>query len=375
MVKTLVGDLFKSDAQTLVNTVNCVGVMGKGVAKQFRERFPDMYEDYVRRCERKEVRLGRPYVFKREPLPWILLFPTKDHWRSVSRLDAIVRGLEYLEQHAREWGITSLSVPPLGCGLGGLEWSVVGRTLFRHLERLNIPVDLFAPRGTPPEQLSLGFLTATSPEEEAGASNQNRDQKITVAVIALVEVLARLEQDPHHWPVGRVKFQKLAYFATQYGVPTGLRFERGSYGPYSAALKASISHLVNNGLITEESVGDMQRVRPGRTFEDARARYAAELSEFEPVIARLQDLLARVDTRTCELAATIDLVTRELATDTGQIPGEMAVLDGVRDWKQKRRPPFEDEDVALTIRSMAAQGWIDVVASNELPVPAEEIWA
>jgi len=375
MVKTLVGDLFKSDAQTLVNTVNCVGVMGKGVAKQFRERFPDMYDDYARRCARGEVQLGRPYLFKREQLPWILLFPTKDHGRSVSRLDAIVRGLEHLEQHAHEWGITSLSVPPLGCGLGGLEWSVVGRTLFRHLERLNIPVDLFAPRGTPPEQLSLGFLTATSAGEEAGTSEQNRDQKITAAVVALVEVLARLEQDPHHWPVGRIKFQKLAYFATQYGVPTGLRFERGSYGPYSAALKASISHLVNNGLITEESVGDMQRVRPGCTFEDARARYAGELSEFEPVIARLQDLLARVDTRTCELAATIDLVARELAAETGQIPGEMAVLNGVRDWKQKRRPPFEDEDVALTIRSMAAQGWIDVVASNELPVPAEEIWA
>ncbi|MEW6459483.1 MAG: macro domain-containing protein [Bacillota bacterium] len=148
MVKVLVGDLFQSKAQTLVNTVNCVGVMGKGVALEFKKRFPDMYQDYLARCARKEVKLGRPYLYKSLFPPWILNFPTKDHWRSVSRLEDIVRGLEYLLTRYEEWGITSLAMPPLGCGHGQLEWRVVGPTLYRYLSRLGIPVELYAPHGT-----------------------------------------------------------------------------------------------------------------------------------------------------------------------------------------------------------------------------------
>ena len=116
MVKVLTGNLFESNAQTLVNTVNCVGVMGKGVALEFKKRFPDMFDDYEKRCQRHEVKLGRPYLYKRLVPPWILNFPTKDHWRSVASLEAIVEGLKYLLQHHKEWGITSMAVPPLGCG-------------------------------------------------------------------------------------------------------------------------------------------------------------------------------------------------------------------------------------------------------------------
>src|ERR1039457_4378235 len=159
MVTTKTGDMFSSEAQTLVNTVNCVGVMGKGVALAFKERFPEMYRDYVRLCDARRVQLGEPYLYKQLTGPWILNFPTKDHWRSVSRLSDIIRGLQYLEEHYEEWGITSLAVPPLGCGQGGLEWRVVGPTLYRHLSRLNIPVELYAPYGTKPFELTPEFLT------------------------------------------------------------------------------------------------------------------------------------------------------------------------------------------------------------------------
>ena len=93
MVIVKIGDLFDSDAQTLVNTVNCVGVMGKGVALEFKNRFPDMHEDYVARCNAGQVRLGRPYLYRSLVPPWVLNFPTKDHWRSVSRLQDIQEGL------------------------------------------------------------------------------------------------------------------------------------------------------------------------------------------------------------------------------------------------------------------------------------------
>ena len=125
MVKVIVSDLFASRAQTLVNTVNCVAVMGKGVALEFRKRFPMMYADYVERCRTGSVKLVRTYVYKDLTHPWMLNFPTKDRWRSVSRIDDIIRGLNYVEEHYRKWGITSLAVPRLGCGQGQLEWRVV----------------------------------------------------------------------------------------------------------------------------------------------------------------------------------------------------------------------------------------------------------
>jgi len=152
------GDLFRSDAQTLVNTVNTVGVMGKGIALEFKKRFPEMYVDYVQRCQANQVRAGEPYLYRRHTPPWIINFPTKEHWRSVARLSDIVLGLEYLEAHCKEWEITSLAVPALGCGLGQLEWRVVGPTLYRHLSTLEIPVELFAPSEAPDEELTAGVL-------------------------------------------------------------------------------------------------------------------------------------------------------------------------------------------------------------------------
>jgi O-acetyl-ADP-ribose deacetylase (regulator of RNase III) len=113
----------RARTQTLVNTVNCVGVMGKGIAATFKKRYPAMFDDYVRRCEHGEVRLGEPYLWTGTE-PWVLNFPTKDHWRSVSRLEDIERGLEYLVEHYQQWGIQSLAVPPLGCGRGA---RLVGR--------------------------------------------------------------------------------------------------------------------------------------------------------------------------------------------------------------------------------------------------------
>lgn len=125
MVKLIKGDIFSSKAQTLVNTVNCVGVMGKGLALQFKKMFPEMYRDYEERCQRRGVKPGRPYLYKPLIEPWILNFPTKDHWRSVSRLDDIVDGMEYLLKNYKEWDISSIAMPPLGCGNGQLDWNLL----------------------------------------------------------------------------------------------------------------------------------------------------------------------------------------------------------------------------------------------------------
>jgi uncharacterized protein YwgA/O-acetyl-ADP-ribose deacetylase (regulator of RNase III) len=373
MVAVKIGNLFDSKAQTLVNTVNCVGVMGKGVALEFKNRFPEMYEDYLARCKAGTVRLGQPYLYRSLIPPWVLNFPTKDHWRSVSRLQDIETGLRYLLAHYQDWGITSLAVPPLGCGHGQLEWRVVGPTLYRYLKRLQIPVELYAPFGTPHDELKPSFLDQNAAALSAAASQQAPD-RIGVAWVVLVEVLHRIQAEPYHWPVGRTTFQKIAYFATQCGVPTALRYQRGSFGPYAPDLKKRITALVNNGLVHEERLGRMFAVRVGHTFEDARKAYGDELEKWRPAIDKVADLFMRMRTDQAEIAATVHFATSELKQRSTNNPTEVDVLREVLAWKQKRRPPLNEKEVALSIRSLNILSWLNAVVSNDLHVSDEDLF-
>lgn len=369
MVTTKTGDLFSSQAQTLVNTVNCVGVMGKGVALAFKERFTDMFKEYVRLCEARRVRLGEPYLYKQLAGPWVLNFPTKDHWRSVSKLSDIVDGLIYLERHYLDWGVTSLAVPPLGCGQGGLEWRVVGPTLYRHLQRLNIPVELFAPHGTVPFELTTEFLAGEqNSRQEQPVSSFYEPPKIQPAWLALVEILQRVVTEPYHWPVGRTTFQKIAYFATESGIPTGFKFMKGSYGPFSEDLKPMLSKLVNNGLIQEERLGRMLAVQPGPTFSDARKAFQGELEKWNDTIDHVADLFMRVRTDQAEIAASVFFMARTLGQVEASSLTESDVLQAVLAWKIKRQPPLEAEEVAQTIRNLNILRWVNLKPS-EIPIP------
>lgn len=372
MIKVLIGDIFESEAQTLVNTVNTVGVMGKGVALGFRKHFPEMYEDYVRRCESHEVRLGRPYLYRRAVPPQIINFPTKEHWRSVSKLQDIVRGLEYLENHISEWGVTSLAVPPLGCGEGQLDWRVVGPTLFRHLNRLRIPVELYAPFGTPHEELRPEFLA----HSRSVASNERvASFHVEPGWVALVQIVELVSQERYHWPIGRVGFQKLAYFATEAGIPTGLSYHKGSYGPYSPEVKHVLSRLINNGLIVEHRVGRMLTAGVGPTYQDARRGYESFLAQWEAQIERVVDLVVRMDTNDAEVAATVHFAAARLREASPTPPTETAIFEYVMHWKIRRRPPLKEDDVALAIRRLSVLGWIDAVPSEDLPLPEEAMIA
>ena len=158
MVQILYGDIFDANAQTLVNPVNCVGVMGKGLALAFKNKYPEMYKDYGQKCKQGMVKLGKPYLYKSLFPPHILLFPTKDHWRSLSNIHAIEEGLQYLKKNYNDWGITSIAIPSLGCGLGELDWRIVGPTLYRHLKEFDIKVYLYTPFETPNKELITEFL-------------------------------------------------------------------------------------------------------------------------------------------------------------------------------------------------------------------------
>jgi len=370
MIGVHVGNIFESKMQTLVNTVNCVGIMGKGLALEFKKRFPDMYQDYVARCNAKQVRLGEPYLYRTLLSPWIINFPTKDHWRSVSRLSDIVAGLAYLERHSHEWKIMSLAVPALGCSNGQLEWRVVGPTLYRYLSRFDIPVELYAPYGTPAEETETSFLSQITDLTPEKTIPENR-WKINPAYIGLVEILSRIEQEPYHWPIGSVTFQTIAYFATVLGLPTGLQFVRGSYGPFSSDLHQLTTRLVNNGLIQETQLGRLFAVKLGPTYRDAATAFHRELAQWETIIARISDLFLRMKTQEAEVAATVHFTAQKLDQMAAGTVSEMAVLEGVRQWKQRRRPPLKDEDVSQAIRDLNLLGWINARLSPDLPLPEE----
>ena len=145
-VTILSGDLFQSEAQTLTNAVNTVGVMGKGIAAVFKKRYPDMYADYTRRCQAGTVKLGEPYLFNGSLFgKWVLNFPTKAHWRQPSELESIRTGFRYLRSHITSWGITSLAVPALGCGAGGLDWETVMPVIYEGAANLGVPVEIYSP--------------------------------------------------------------------------------------------------------------------------------------------------------------------------------------------------------------------------------------
>ena len=136
------GDLFESKAQVIVNTVNCQGVMGKGLALEFKQRYPDMFEVYQKDCKSGKLRIGRPTLYKKSS-PWILNFPTKNYWRLPSKLEYLEKGLEFLVAHYQKVGITSIAFPKLGAQNGKLSWDEVGPLMAKYLSQLDIDVYIY----------------------------------------------------------------------------------------------------------------------------------------------------------------------------------------------------------------------------------------
>lgn len=369
-VEVIKGDLFESKAQTLVNTVNCVGVMGKGLALEFKKRYPGMYQDYVKRCKREQVKLGEPYLFRGLDLPQILNFPTKGHWRSVSRLEDIIHGLDYLEKHYKGWGVTSLAVPSLGCQQGQLDWRAVLPVLYRYLSRFDISVKLYVPAEVSREEA----LTALGLAVQMQPAKASPSERLKPAWVALATILDLIEREPYHHPVGRIRFQKVAYFATELGLPTGLKYRRSSYGPFADELKGILTRLVNNGLIREEQIGRMFEVKVGPAFRDILPMYQEDLEAWKPIIDQVADLLLRTSTDQSEIAATVHFTTKALHDFIDRRPTEREVLDAVMRWKQRRNPQLEEGEVAIAIRNLAALRWIDVVPSSDLPLQGDPVF-
>lgn len=347
------GDVLRSQARAIVNTVNCVGVMGKGIALAFKHKYPEMYRDYVARCDKDEVKVGKPYAYEVEG-HIVVNFPTKQHWRSISRLSDIEAGLRHLHSHLTEWGITSIALPPLGCGNGQLDWSVVGPTLHKHLSTFGIPVELYVPHELPLDDAQLSLINVVR-------SPVTSPHRVQDSSIALVAIIADLEEGFYHWPIGRVMLQKIAYFATVGGLPTGLEFEAASYRPFGPGLKRELARLQDNGLVREERRGKMFEVTVGPTFAAAHAQAQDFVTQWREVIERVSSLFARFDTHQAEVAATVHYAAAELRTKLGRSPNACEVRTAVERWTINRKPPLKYENIGQAIVCLATQGWIDVV--------------
>lgn len=370
-MKILIGDILKSKAQTLVNTVNCVGIMGKGIALEFKNHFPEMFRDNAERCARGEVKPGEPYLYKSLYPPQIVNFPTKDHWKSVARISDIEQGMRYLLEHYKEWGITSIAIPPLGCGNGQLEWKAVGPLIYRYAKQMDIPVEMYAPYGTPPKELAIEFLKQTT--SDIGNINREIDQSpMNPAWVALVEIVRRIDEQPYHWPVGRTIFQKIAYIATQQGLPTGFIYQKGSYGPFSRELKNAESKLINNNLLKEEQLRNMFMVKVGPNYARIKKDFESYLARWETIIEKTTDLFMRMNTNQAEIVATVIFAADILKKKVNGHLTENQVIDHVMSWKQKRRPPIDRSIVAATIRNLGMLRWLDVKPDADFPVPEDE---
>jgi O-acetyl-ADP-ribose deacetylase (regulator of RNase III)/uncharacterized protein YwgA len=373
-MKILIGDILKSKAQTLVNTVNCVGIMGKGIALEFKKRFPKMFEDYLERYKRNETHVGQPYIYKSLIGPQIVNFPTKEHWKSMSKLSDIEQGLDYLLTHYKKWGITSIAIPPLGCGNGQLEWKVVGPLIYSRAKRMDIPVEIYAPYGTNPSELTISFLENPSESSNAGSRiSRNEPLSFNPVWVGLVEILHRLEEQPYHCPVGRTIFQKIAYIATQQGLPTGFNYQKSSYGPFSKELKLAESKLINNNLLQEERLGRMFEVKVGPAFKEARRRYKSLLDKYSCVIEKTTDLFMRVDTKQAETLATVIFISDELKKSKRGLVSEIEVFNAVMQWKHRRIPKLDQATIAAAIRNLGMLNWLDVIPDENLPVSEENV--
>jgi O-acetyl-ADP-ribose deacetylase (regulator of RNase III) len=217
------GNLLTADADALVNTVNTVGVAGKGIALQFRQAYPDNFRAYAQAAKRGQVVPGRMFTWETGQLGrprFIINFPTKRHWRGNSRLEDIREGLRCLVQVIKAHEISSIAVPPLGCGNGGLDWTDVRTLIFDALGSLDIDVLLYPPTGAPSADEMP--IRSTKPRMSLGR--------------AALLMLMKQYRESDWFRLSALEVQKLAYFLQESGEPLRLTFAKAHYGPYAENL-------------------------------------------------------------------------------------------------------------------------------------------
>lgn len=369
-MKILIGNIFESKAETLVNTVNCVGVMGKGVALEFKRKYPDMYKDYVNRCNTSSVKPGEPYYYQDLFGTSVINFPTKDHWRSPSKLSYIVNGLRWFVANYKELNIKSIAFPPLGCGNGGLTWDLVGPLMYHYLSKLPIDIEIYAPYGTKKEKLTVEFLE-NNMIRNSGEVLGAKSIKFNPKWLLILETIKRINQKKYVLSVGRTMIQKISYILTLEGVDTGFVFTRGTYGPYCADVKSAQVAFSNANLITESPIGQMIRVNVTKNYEALNPVYD---SKDIKAVERTVDLFSRIkNTAQAELFTTIIFAHNQLCKEQDLVT-EQSIYDYVIRWKPRWKDNIaQNEALVNAIRNLALLQWISPESTHGLIKEFEDL--
>jgi len=344
MIEFRTGDILKADAEALVNTVNCVGIMGRGIALQFKNAFPDNFKAYAAACAREEVRPGRMFVFETGYVgspKYIINFPTKRHWRGKSRMEDIEAGLSALVEEIRKREIRSVVIPPLGSGLGGLDWNDVRPRIEAALKGLDeVRVTVFEPNGT--AETKTGARASKVPHMTAGRA----------ALIGLMRRYLNGLMDPF---VTLLEVHKLMYFMQEAGEPLRLRYARGPYGPYAENLRHVLTEIegyfVSGYANGGDAPGKALALVPG-AVEDAE-RYLADHPDTYAHFERVAGLVDGFETPFgLELLSTVHwLATRENART------EDAVVAGAYAWSDRKKQ-FSEGQLRVARDVLTKKNWL-----------------
>ena len=344
MIEYTTGDILHEDAEALVNTVNCVGVMGRGIALQFKNAYPENFKAYTVACKKDEMQPGRMFVFETGNLTnprYIINFPTKRHWRGQSRFSDIESGLKALAEVIRGRHIRSIAIPPLGSGLGGLDWAEVKRRIEAALGDLaDVRVIVYEPAGAP-DTKSMSHIRAV-PGMTAGRA-------------ALVELIHRYLGgllDPF---VSLLEVHKLMYFMQVAGEPLRLRYEKGLYGPYAENLRhvlyAIEGHLISGYADGGDAPDKRLELVPG-AIEDA-AHFLGEHAETRARLDQVAKLVQGFESPFgLELLSTVLWVMKEGTSNSVE-----DVIQRTYAWNERKRQ-FTPRQIALAADVLARNGWV-----------------
>jgi O-acetyl-ADP-ribose deacetylase (regulator of RNase III) len=344
MLEFRTGDILKADAEAFVNTVNCVGIMGRGIALQFKNAFPENFRSYKAACDREEVQPGKMFVFETGRLAnpkYIINFPTKRHWRGKSRIQDIEAGLKALAGEIRRRRIRSVAVPPLGAGLGGLDWRAVRpriETAMRGLE--NVHTVVFEPRE--------GGERPAATAREVPRMTRGR-----AALVGLIRQYLGGFMDPF---VTLLEVHKLLYFMQEAGEPLKLRYAKAPHGPYAENLRhvlhAVEGHLISGYADGGEAPGKQLKLVPGAVGEAERV--LKESSTTRQRLNRVTDLVAGFETPFgLELLSTLHwVVAREDARDLD------SAIEATYSWGN-HKSVFTRRQLGLAFDVLKSKGWLD----------------
>lgn len=345
MIEYKNGDILKEEADAIVNTVNCVGVMGRGIALQFKKTFPANYKAYEAACKSKSVVPGSMFVYATDTLTaprFIINFPTKRHWRGKSSLKDIEAGLDDLVRVIQERGITSIAIPPLGCGLGGLDWPIVRAAIEERLSALaNVRIILFEPNGAP--QSDTMRHAPKAPNMTPGRA----------ALVALMDRYLRGLLDPF---VTLLEVHKLMYFMQAAGEKLNLKYKKAPFGPYAENLR-HVLHAIEGFYVTGYADGGDAPDKPLSIVPGAEKDAVVMLEQHPETQAHLERVFQLVEgfesSFGLELLASVHWVISQEA------PKSVDVLtQSIYDWNPRKKK-FSERQIALAVNVLQAQGWLE----------------